>query len=162
MRNKIIIGFIFIILLFGVIYFLNNHFTSTEVKIDTTYFKGKTEQIYKKGKDSITTKKSTFHTKANMSHSLKDSAYSYTKNDSLYNLSINVKPTADGELSMEYFLDLTSKELVRIDTVYQFRVDTLKIKETITRVIKPPFYNTFLFGAIVTGTIILLLINILK
>jgi hypothetical protein len=134
----------------------------TETKTDTTYSTGKTEQLYKKGKDSITTKTKSFHATSILKSSAADSSYNFSRVDTSYKLSINIQPSADGNLAMDYFLDLTSINLIRIDTIFQLRVDTLKIKQTITEKIKPPFYNTFLFGAVVTGSIILLLTILIR
>ena len=141
---------------------IKNSFLKTELKTDSTYSIGKTQQLYKKGKDSIITKTKSFHAKTKITIPVKDSAYSITKDDSLYNLSIKIKPEKDSTFSLEYFLDLTSKDLVRIDTIYQLRVDTIKIKQTIIQTIQPPFYNTFLFGAIVATAVILLIINFIN
>jgi len=135
---------------------------NTETKTETTYSTGKTEQHYKQGKDSITTKTKSIHSKVILKPSEKDSSYHFAKTDSLYNLSVNIKPETDTSLTLEYFLELTSKDLIRIDTIYQLRIDTLKIKQTITEIIEPPFYNTFLFGAVVTSSIILLLTFLIR
>ncbi len=133
-----------------------------ETKTETTYSPGKTEQLYKKGKDSAITKTKSIHATSILKPTAVDSTYNFTSDDSSYKFSINIQPTADGKLTMDYFLDLTSKDLVRIDTIYQLRVDTLKIKQTITEIIEPHFYNTFLFGAVVTGSVILLLTILIK
>ncbi len=165
MRNKIFYIALIIILSFVVFVLfrpIKNTTQNEETKTETTYSTGKTEQLYKKGKDSISTKTESFHNKAIIKYSPKDTTYTFAKLDSLYNLSVNIKPEADSTFTLEYFLDLISKDLVRIDTIYQLRVDTLKIKETISERIEPPFYNTFLFGAVVTGTVILLLTILLR
>ncbi|MHB1688788.1 MAG: hypothetical protein ACYCVH_15650 [Ignavibacteriaceae bacterium] len=161
MRNKIIYIIAFILLLSGIIYFLKTNRTKQEAKSETTYSTGKTEQLYKKGKDSIITETKNFHSSANLASSAEDSTYNFIKEDSSYKLSINIKPAEDGNLLMDYFLDLTSKELVRIDTIYKLRVDTLKIKKTITERIEPPCYNTFLFGALTTTLVIILIIQLI-
>ncbi len=165
MKNKIFYITIAIILLsvFIVLFSpIKNSFLKTESKTDSTYSIGKTQQLYKKGKASIITKAKTFHTKTKITAPGKDSTYTYTKKDSLYNLDINIKPVADGQLSLEYFLNLTSKSLFRVDTIYQLRVDTIKIKQTIIQTINPPFYNTFWFGAAAAAAVILLIINFMK
>ncbi len=141
---------------------IKNTTQNEETKTETTYSTGKTEQLYKKGKDSITTKTKSIHNKIILHLSAADSTYKYSIADSSCNLSLNIQPASDGNLSMDYFLNLTSKELVRIDTIYQLRVDTLKIKQTISERIDPPFYNTFLFGAVITGTVILLLTILIR
>jgi hypothetical protein len=165
MKQKIIyIAVIIIVLsvLFVLFRPIKSSAPKTESKTETIYSTGKTEQTYKKGKDSITTSSKFFHVKSVIKPLLKDSRFSLSKSDSLYDLSINIKPETDSSFALEYFLELTSKDLIRIDTIYQLRVDTLKIKQTITERIEPPFYNTFLFGAIVTGSIILLLTILLR
>ena len=138
---------------------IKDTFLKVESKTDSTYSIGKTHKLYKKGKDSIITKSKTFQAKTKITAPGKDSVYTFAKTDSLYKLSINIKPAADGKLSLEYFLNLTTKDLVRIDTIYQLRVDTIKIKQTIVKTIKPPFYNTFLFGAILATAVILLILH---
>ena len=165
MKQKIIyIAVIIIVLsvLFVLFSLIKNSGYKEETKTEIAYSTGKTKQFYKKGKDSITTKTKSIHSMLTLKPSAADSSYIFTNSDSSYKLSINIQPSTDGNLSMEYFLDLISKGLIRIDTIYQFRVDTLKIKQTITERIEPPFYNTFLFGAVVTGTIILLLTILLR
>ena len=162
MQNKIFYIALIIILsfvLFVLFCSIKNTTQNEETKTETTHSTGKTEQLYKKGKDSVSTKTESFHNKAIIKYSPKDTKYAFVKSDSLYNLSVNIKPEADSTFTLEYFLDLISKDLVRIDTIYQLRVDTLKIKQTITERINPPFYNTFLFGSIVTGAVIFLIIN---
>ena len=141
---------------------IKNSFFKIESVIDSTYSIGKIQQHYKKGKDSVITKSKTFHTKTKIAKPRKDSTSSYTSKDSLYSLSINIIPEKDSSFSLEYFLDITSKDLVRIDTVYQIRVDTLKIREVITKIIKPPFYNTFWFGAVAAAAVILLIIHFIN
>ena len=133
-----------------------------QIKTETTYSPGKTQQLYKQGKDSVTTKTKSLHEKIILHHSAEDSTFKYSTADSSSKLSLIIQPAADGNLAVDYFLDLTTKDLVRIDTIIQTRIDTLKIKQTITERIDPPFYNTFLFGAVVTGSIILLLTILLR
>ncbi len=127
-----------------------------------TYSIGITKQHYKQGKDSITTKTKSFHSFSILTPSAADTSYTFSAEDSSYKLSLNLKPDSIGNISLDYFLTLTSKDLIRIDTIIQTRIDTLKIKEVLIEKEDPPFYNTFIFGTIVTGSIILLLINILK
>lgn len=172
MNNKIIYIAI-IIILFSVLFVLFRPIKSsapnTETKTETTYSPGQTQQLYKPGKDSITTRTKSVHAAVTLKParrsfsvgepSAADSSYTFTAEDSTYKLSQNIQPASDGNLSMDYFLDLTSKELIRIDTIYQLRIDTLKIKQTITERIEPPFYNTFLFGAITTALVVILLIH---
>lgn len=164
MQNKIIYTVIAIIIL-SVLFVLFRHIKNatpkTESKTQITYSPGKTKQLYQKGKDSITTKTKSLHNKVILKLSEKDSSYNFTNSDSNYKLSINIQPAADRNLAMNYFLDLTSKDLVRIDTIFQLRVDTLKIKETILERIEPPFYNTFLFGALTTALVIILIIQLI-
>ncbi|MHB8579893.1 MAG: hypothetical protein ACYDA4_08530 [Ignavibacteriaceae bacterium] len=175
MKQKIIYIVIIIIVL-SVLFVLfrpiKNSGPEKQIKTESTYIPGNTQQLHKQGKDSITTKTKSLHKKVILRSSAEDSSYTFTKapaaawsyqdGDSSYNLSINIKPAEDGNLSMDYFLDLTSKELIRIDTIYQLRIDTLKIKQTITERIEQPFYNTFLFGVIVTGAVILLIIHFIQ
>lgn len=158
MKNIIISVGILILLLIGIIHFTKSPVTKKEHHIDSTYTIGKTEQLYKKGKDSVIEKAKSFGIKTLVKQSGKDSAYNYFHKDSLYNISINIKQASEG-MSLDYLLNITSKELLRIDTIYQIRVDTIKIKETISERIDPPFYNTFIFGVIIAGAVILLLIN---
>ncbi len=164
MQNKIIYIAIIIVLSF-VLFVLFSHIKNNGSKegsrIETTYSTGKTEQLYKKGKDSITTNTKSNHSKIILKPSEKDSSYRFAKSDSLYDLSINIKLENDSSFALEYFLDLTSKDMVRIDTIYQLRVDTLKIKETIFERIEPPFYNTFLFGSLTTALVIILIIQLI-
>jgi|GEM_PF-4391212 len=162
------------IIVLSVLFVLFSHIKTcnnpkVETKTETTYTIGKTEQTYKKGRDSIAIESKTFHSTAILKHDLRslgvgdtsaeDSLYKFTAKDSSYKLSINLKPAEDGNLTFDYFLDLASKTLVRIDTLYQIRVDTLRIKETIIQKVEQPFYNTFIFGAIITGAVMLLIIH---
>ncbi len=140
---------------------IKNSAPKTETKTETTYSPGKTKQLYKPGKDSITTRTKSVHAVVTLKPAVEDTSYSFTADDSTYKLSINIQPSADGNLSMDYFLDLTTKDMVRIDTIFQLRIDTLKIKETISERIEPPFYNTFLFGAITTALVIILIIQLI-
>ena len=175
MQNKIFYIALIIILsfvLFVLFCPIKKSISESQSKTETTYSAGKTQQLYKQGKDSITTKTKSLHEKIILHHSAEDSTYKYSTapgspwfyqgGDSSCKLSLIIQPAADGNLALDYFLDLTTKDLVRIDTIFLTRIDTLKIKQTITKIIEPPFYNTFLFGAVITGTIILLLINFLR
>ena len=160
MNTKILyIAIILIVLsvLFVLFRPIKNTDSKTTTKTDTTYTIGYTQQLYKKGKDSIAIKTKSKHAAAILKSSAEDSTYTFTKQDSSYRLSVNIQPAADGNLSIDYFLDITTKDLVRIDTIYQTRIDTIKIKQTITQKIEPPFYNTFIFGAVVTAVILLIL-----
>ena len=130
-----------------------------QTKTETAYFPGKTQQLYKQGKDSVTTKTKSLQGKIILQPSAKDSSCNYSFKDSSYNLSLNLKPDTAGNLLMDYFLDIKIKDLVRIDTIFLTRIDTLKIKQTITERIDPPFYNTFLFGALTTVLVVILLIH---
>ena len=165
MKNTILYLVIILIVL-SVLFVLFHPIKKTEpnimTKTKTTFSTGKTEQTYKKGKDSITTKTKSIHNKVILKPFEKDSSYRFVKSDSLYDLSIKIKHESDSSFTLEYFLELTTKDLIRIDTIYQLRVDTLKIKETISERIDPPFYNTFLFGAVVSSSIILLLTILLR
>ncbi len=133
-----------------------------QTKTETTYFPGKTQQLYKQGKGSITITTKSFHSSATLKSSADDSTYNFTSGDSSYKLSLNIQTSADSSLSLEYFLDITTKDIARIDTIFLSRIDTLKIKDTITIKQDPPFYNTFLFGAVITSTVILLLTILLR
>ena len=162
MRNKIFYIALIIILSFVVFVLFRPIIKSVpekQIKTETTYSPGKTQQHYKQGKDSVTTKTKSLHEKIILHHSAEDSTYKYSTADSSSKLSLIIQPTADGNLALDYFLDLTTKDLVRIDTIFQTRIDTLKIKQTITDRIDPPFYNTFLFGAITTAIVVILLIH---
>ncbi len=175
MQNKILYIVVILILisvLFVLFLNLKPRTQDKEQRTTTTYSIGITHQLYKQGKDSITTTKKTFHNAVTLKPSAVDSSYKYAitpgstwfyqGGDSSYKLSLNILASADSNLSLEYFLNINSKYLVRIDTIFLSRIDTLKIKDTITIKQDPPFYNTFIFGTIVTGSIILLLINFLK
>ena len=173
MRNKIIYIIIFLILLAGIIYLIKYNTKKETIKTDTTYSTGNTHQHYKIGNEIITTKTKTFHNAVILKPSAEDSTYNFTKEDSAYKLSINIKPVPEGNLTsgkaaltagkavlaINYFLNLTSKELIRIDTIYRLRVDTLKIKETILDKSTITLYNTLLFGAITTVLIIILILQ---
>ena len=165
MRNKIFYIAIIIILTFALFVLFrpiqcsNPGATS---KTDTAYSIGKAQSLYLKGKDSISLKTNSFHGKKFLNPSAIDNSYHFTSADSSHKLEIILTPAADSNLSMDYSLDIFSKNLVRIDTIFQSRIDTLKITERILENLDPPFYNTFLFGAIITSTIILLLISLIK
>ncbi len=138
---------------------MKKSFPEKQIKTETTYIPGNTQQHYKQGKDSITTKTKSFRKKIILQQSVKDSSYNYSFKDSSYELSLNLKPDSTGNISLDYFLDLSTKDLVRIDTILMTRIDTLKIKQTITEIIEPPFYNTFLFGALAAALVVILLIH---
>ena len=173
MRNKIIYIIIFLILLSGIIFFVKYTSQKGTLKTDTTYSIGNTQQLYKKGKGIVTKEVKNFHNAVILNPSAEDTTYNFTKEDSAYKLSIKIKPAPEGNLTagkaaltagkavlaIDYFLNLTSKELTRIDTIYQLRVDTLKIKETILEKSNITFYNTLLFGAITTVLIIILILQ---
>jgi len=166
MRNKIIYVIIFLIILSGIILFVRYSSRNKTIKTDTTYSIGTAQQLYKKGKGIVTTKVDTFHNAVILKPSAEDTTYNFTKEDSAYKLSIKIKPAPGGNLTagkavlaMEYFLNVASKEMIRIDTIYQLRIDTLKIKETIQEKSNLSFYNTLLFGAITTALIIILILQ---
>ncbi|MHB8580958.1 MAG: hypothetical protein ACYDA4_14035 [Ignavibacteriaceae bacterium] len=166
MPTKIIYIAIFLILLSGIIFFVKYTSKKETIKTDTTYSTGNTHQLYKKGKEIITTKVKNFHNAVILNPSKKDSTYNYTKEDSTYKLSINIKPAPEGKLTagkatlnIEYFLNIKSKDFVRIDTIFRTRIDTLKIKETIHDKSTISFYNTFIFGAITTVLLITLILQ---
>ena len=159
MSNKIIYIVIFLILLTGVILSLKYLSKNEETKTETTYSAGNTQQLYKKGNEIITTKTNIFHNAVILNPSEKDTTYNFTKEDSAYKLSIKIKPSPDGALAMDYILNLTSKEIIRIDTIYQLRIDTLKIKETINEKSTISFYNPLLLGAITTVLVIILILQ---
>ena len=159
MRNKIIFIIISLIILFGIILFEKYSSRKETIKTDTIYSIGNTQQLYKKGNGIVTTKEKKYHNAVILKPSAEDTTYNFTKEDSAYKLSIKIKPAPEGILTMDYFLNLTSKEFVRIDTIYQLRIDTLKIKETINDKSTTSFYNTFLFGAITTVLVIILILQ---
>ena len=150
---------IFLIVLSGIILFIKYSSMNETIKTETTYSIGNTQQLYKKGKGSVTTKVDTFHNAVILNPSAEDTTYNYTKEESSYKLSIKIKPAPEGALTMDYVLNLTSKELVRTDTIYRLRIDTLKIKETILEKSTISFYNTLLLGAITTALIIILILQ---
>ena len=162
MQYKILYIAIIIIVL-SVLFFLfrpmKKSVPEKQIKTETTYSPGKTQQLYKQGKDSVTTKTKSLHEKIILHHSAEDSTYKYSTADSSCKLSLIIQPAVDGNLALDYFLDLTTKDLVRIDTIFMTRIDTLKIKETISEIIEPPFYNTFLFGGLTTALVVILLIH---
>ena len=162
MKQKLIYTTIILIILsvlFVISRPIKNSNAKEETKTETTYSAGKTVLLYKQVKDSITTKTKSLHEKIILHLSAEDSTYKYSTADSSCNLSLIIHPAADGNLALDYFLDLTTKDLVRIDTIFLTRIDTLKIKQTITDRIDPPFYNTFLFGALTTVLVVILLIH---
>ena len=159
MRNKIIYIIIALIVLSGIILFIKYSSRNETIKTETTYSIGNTQQLYKKGKGIVTTKVDTIHNAVTLKPSAEDTTYNFTKEDSAYKLSIKIKPTLEGILTMDYILNLTSKEMIRIDTIYQLRIDTLKIKETIHDKSTISFSNTFLFGAITTVLVIILILQ---
>lgn len=162
MKIKLTYIFISLILLTGLLYLIpHNHSRIEKEEVVRLYSKGKTTQTYKKGKDSITITTKTITDSAVIKPIPKDSTYNYTKTDSTYKLQIKAKQKAEGNLDLKYFLTVKAKQLIRIDTVFKFRIDTVKITKTIIKKVAQPFYNTFIFGAIITGSIILLLIHIL-
>ncbi|MHB8336104.1 MAG: hypothetical protein ACYDEE_01655 [Ignavibacteriaceae bacterium] len=166
MHNKIIYIIIFLILLSGIIFFAKYSSKKETIKTDTTYSIGNTQELYKKGKAIITPKTNTFHNAVTLNPSENDTTYNFTKEDSAYKLSINIKPSPEGNLTagnaalaIEYFLNIKSKDFVRIDTIIRARIDTLKIKEKILETSTVSFYNTFLFGAITTVLLITLILQ---
>ena len=158
MSTKIIYIILFLILLAGIIFFVKHTFKKGTLKTDTTYSIGNTQQLYKKGKGTVTTEVKDFHNAVILNPSAEDSTYNFTKEDSTYTLSVKINPAPEGSLALDYILNLTSKEMIRIDTIYQLRIDTLKIKETIQEKSNLSFYNTLLFGAISTVLIIILIL----
>ena len=159
MHNKIIFIIISLIILSGIILFIKYSSRKETIKTETTYSAGNTQQLYKKGKGTVTTKVDTFHNAVNLKPSAEDTTYNFAKEDSAYKLSIKIKPAPGGSLAVEYFLNLTSKEMIRIDTIYQLRIDTLKIKETINEKSALSLYYPLLLGAITTVLIIVLVLQ---
>ena len=161
MQIKILYIVIIIILSFVLFLNLKPKTPDKEQLTTTTYSTGNTQQLYKQGKDSIMTSTKTFHKALTLTPSAADTSYSFFAEDSSYKLSLNINSAAAGNLNLEYFLDIKSKDLVRIDTIFQTRIDTLKIIDTITIKEDPPFYNTFLFGALTTALVVILLIQLI-
>ncbi len=162
MKQKLFYIVLIIILSFALFVLfrpINKSTPEIQTKTATTYSPGKPKQLYKQGKDSVTTSTKTFHSAITLKPSAEDSTYKYSTADSSCKLSLIIQPAVDGNLALDYFLDLTTKDLVRIDTIIQTRIDTLKIKQTIVEKEDPPFYNTFLFGALTTALVVILLIH---
>ncbi len=172
MQNKIFYIALIIILLsvFFVLFRpVKNTKPETTTKTETTYSPGTMQKLYKQGKDSIITKTKSLHEKIILHPSAEDSTYKYSiapsstwfyqGGDSSYKLSLNIQPAADGNPALDYFLGITTKDLVRIDTILITRIDTIKIKQVFTERIYPPFYNTFLFGSAVTALVIILILH---
>lgn len=62
--------------------------------------------------------------------------------------------------SLDYLLNIKAREVMRTDTIYKVRTDTLNIS-TVRSIIKPnPFYNTFWFGSALTSLVIILILLI--
>jgi len=166
MNTKIIYIITSLILISGIILFVKYSSKQETSKIETTFSTGKTQQLYKKGKGIVTKKEKYIHNAVILKPSAEDSTYNFTQEDSTYTLSVTIKPAPEGNLTagkaaltMDYILNLTSKEMIRIDTIYQLRIDTLKIKETIHDKSTISFYNTFLLGAITTVLLIILILQ---
>ncbi len=161
MKQNILYIAIIIILSFVLfVLFLNLKPRTTDIE-QRTYTIGTTQQLYKPGKDSVTISTKSFHSAIILKPSAVDSTFNLTSGDSTYKLSLNIRNSAGSSLSLEYFLNINSKDLVRIDTIFQTRIDTLKIKEVIIEKQDPPFYNTFLFGALTTALVIIFLIQLI-
>ncbi len=126
----------------------------TQFRTETTYVPGNTQQLYKQGKDSISTTTKSFHQKFILHPSAEHSSYSYADSDSSRNLSVNLKPDSAGNLFMDYFLDIITKDLVRIDTIFLTRIDTLKILNyRMTKSLSGLFMSKFIIKLTIAKTI---------
>ncbi|MFZ0456068.1 MAG: hypothetical protein WCE54_23665 [Ignavibacteriaceae bacterium] len=145
-----------VLITFSLLYFLHKDESTISQKME---FKKGIETIdYKKGKDSLVINHRQKHKKGSIKKNKNEKIFIRADSTENYDITFNILPTQNPDtIDFEYFLNIKSKELTRIDTLFKFRTDTLTIEKTEIKFQKNPFYNTFWFGAAVTSFIILLI-----
>ena len=127
------------------------------------YKKGIETNDYKKGKDSLVISQVQYHKKSSLRKDTYEKTLIRVDSTKDYDITFNIKPTDNPDsIDYEYFLNIKLKELTRIDTLFKFRTDTLKIEKTEIRFQKNPFYNTFWFGVAVTSFVVLLISTLIR
>ncbi len=114
----------------------------------------------KKGKEYITVKTENYNSALKMRRR-KNKDYLFTDSTDTYSLVVKIPPEIDTNfINLDYLLDIKSKEVMRTDTIYRIRTDTMLINSV--RAINKPnsFYDTFWFGSAVTSLVILLILLI--
>lgn len=112
-------------------------------------------------KDSLVVGKPTEHINNKVYRdSAKVGASVMTKTDTLkfggedYSLGIII--THKDSIEVDYFLDIKTKTIERIDTVFRTKVNIMKVKEYVQEDI--PFYKSFWFGGIVGAIAVILIV----
>jgi hypothetical protein len=123
--------------------------------------KGKITRKVTPGVDHIQVLKKKYDRAINITKGKNDNAYKLQDSTEDYNLDMIIKPCEDsGQIKLNYRIEVKSKKLMRIDTVFLFRIDTLKIEKIKVR--ENPFYDTFWFGSAVTTLVIFLFSLLVK
>ena len=152
----LIISAVIVVVTISLFYFFHKDesIVSQKVKIK----KGIETIDYKKGKDSLVINQQQYHKEDCLKKNKNENTFIRTDSTKNYDITFNIKPTENPDsIDFEYFLNIKSKDLIRIDTLFKFRTDTLTIEKTEIKFQKNPFYNTFWFGAAVTSFTILLI-----
>ena len=161
---KKIQGIIFIILIAAasvLIYFINGHNPAVINEIVTKKIvRGKDSIDIKKGNERIAVKTKNYNSKLKIVKTdSKD--HLFTDSTDAYSLVVKVPSVIDPDLvSLDYLLNVKAREVMRTDTIYKIRTDTLNIStvKVVTR--QDHFYNTFWFGSAITSLVILLILLI--
>ena len=94
------------------------------------YKKGIETNDYKKGKDSLVISQVQYHKKSSLRKDTYEKTLIRVDSTKDYDITFNIKPTDNPDsIDYEYFLNIKLKELTRIDTLFKFRTDTLKIEK---------------------------------
>ncbi len=157
----LIISAVIFVVTISLFYFFHKDESIISQKVE--YKKGIETIDYKTGKDSLVINLQRYHKKASINKNKSENTFTCKDSTKDYDITFNIKPTENPDsIDYEYFLNIKSKELTRIDTLFKFRTDTLTIEKTKIKFQKNPFYNTFWFGAAVTSFTILLISLLLK
>ncbi len=157
----LIISSAIVFITFSLPYFFHKDESTVSQKKE---FKKGIETIdYKKGKDSLVINNLQYHKNDSIKKNKNEKMFTLVDSNKDYDITFSIKPTDNPDsIDYEYFLNIKSKELTRIDTLLKFRTDTLTIEKTEIKFRNSPFYNTFWFGAAVTSFFVLLISLLLK
>ncbi len=157
-------GIVFIILIISAAAFLYFHTEESSTVSNQTVTKkiirGRDSTDIKRGKETITVKTKKYHSELKIKR-MENSDHIFTDSTDTYSLTVNIPQVTDTNFtSLDYLLNIKAREVMRTDTIYKVRTDTLNIS-TVRSIIKPnPFYNTFWFGSALTSLVIILILLI--
>jgi len=157
----LIFSAVIVLITFSLLYFSHNDDSQVSQKIK--YKKGIETIEYKKGKDILVINHLQYHKKDSIKKNKSEKMFIRKDSTKDYDITFNIKSIENPDsIDFEYFLNIKSKELTHIDTLFKLRIDTLTIDKIETKFQENPFYNTFWFGATVTSFVILLISLLIK